>query len=72
MTIIWRKEKIYCLESRKTPNTEKLIYSLQLPHEAATIDIPILQEEKKWIFEVLKYVIYWGIFMNLECVLGFI
>lgn len=35
------------MESRKTPNTEKLIYSLQLPHEAATIDIPILQEEKK-------------------------
>ena len=50
MTIIWRKEKIYCLESRKTPNTEKLIYSLQLPHEAATIDIPILQEEKKMNF----------------------
>lgn len=47
MTIIQRNEKIYSLESRKTPNTEKLIYSLQLPHEAATIDIPILQEEKK-------------------------
>lgn len=50
MTIIWRKEKIYCLESRKTPNTEKLIYSLQLPHEAATIDILILQEGKKMNF----------------------